>query len=749
MKLKLNGIILLEAIFITTLQASIPIRRFWVVEGESGRYLGETNSGNKYICHYYESGPENNDFSSQCYNQNKNYSSGKLAYVYRGPSYPACPPLPRIKNGYWKCPVDVFSNSVEVYASCAAQCFHGYTASPTEEIVVRCPESLRWEKLPDFQCIIKNDICQLWNLSVITSKPFQVIISWNVTTACQEHNLTLVLVGPRETLTKTLQRNTTFIVVKDVDLDTSYEVYIYNQEKELANGKFRSAARVSPAKDVQVHIENTTAVSITWEAPVNDSSVICYMVNITDGDSWFNLNTSATRLVASKLKTGMNYTITVTAFNQYSRSEQSDSVYIELPEESDGDKNNNDNAATVEVWILGLFGGLVAVILVFFIIIMVKRWKLKRRSQYGSTDEFQLNDQNSTLGNGLKCQNNSLVRYESRIEDSTSSPLLGQHPQNLSGTSQESNTTPPTLDVISLESPQNSLNLSEAESLDPQSLLLGEEASDYPCRSDSENSGNSGADFSGLKKEVTKKWQRSGIPRKDPGSDSGRGSETGTCSTVSDGDDSPNRSSKSSQNSSSSRRSRQMNYSHQDSTDSGRVSEGETAKDSTGGETIISVEVHGSCLTDISERSVEEDISVEIPVSIDNEPVDPEKCSCTFSKFSSTVDAKYVHDLGDLLDPHGYYSDRKSWKSLTENVLNFKNERIVAMQHRTKKTFEEEVLPHLQAKGKKLGHLVLHFSHEDHFRKDVLELMQKIHLECVFCDKIFVKSLGNNKSFKE
>lgn len=68
----------------------------------------------------------------------------------------ACPPLPKIKNGYWKCPLDVFSNSVEVYASCVAQCFHGFTGNPMEEIVVRCPESLQWENFADLQCVINN-----------------------------------------------------------------------------------------------------------------------------------------------------------------------------------------------------------------------------------------------------------------------------------------------------------------------------------------------------------------------------------------------------------------------------------------------------------------------------------------------------------------------------------------------------------------------------------------------------------------
>lgn len=68
----------------------------------------------------------------------------------------ACPPLPKINNGYWKCPLGVFPNSVEVYATCAAQCFKEFTTNPTKEVVVRCPESLQWDNFADFQCIINN-----------------------------------------------------------------------------------------------------------------------------------------------------------------------------------------------------------------------------------------------------------------------------------------------------------------------------------------------------------------------------------------------------------------------------------------------------------------------------------------------------------------------------------------------------------------------------------------------------------------
>lgn len=196
-----------------------------------------------------------------------------------------------------------------------------------------------------------------------------------------------------------------------------------------------------------------------------------------------------------------------------------------------------------------------------------------------------------------------------------SSPLLAQQPHNLS------NSTTPILNVKSFEYTCNSLELAEAEHLDPESISLREEESGLPLRS---SFGKSGDDLlKEVDKNAPKKWSTSGVSKKGPGSDSGQGSETGTCSTVSDGDDSPNRSSQSSRNSSQGRGSRQMNYSHQDSVDSGRVSEGETGKESeksSGAEKVIPVEVRESCLTDISEKSVEQDSSVEIPVSVENEP---------------------------------------------------------------------------------------------------------------------------------
>lgn len=196
-----------------------------------------------------------------------------------------------------------------------------------------------------------------------------------------------------------------------------------------------------------------------------------------------------------------------------------------------------------------------------------------------------------------------------------SSPLLAQQPHNLS------NSTIPILNVKSFEYTCNSLELAEAEHLDPESISLREEESGLPLRS---SFGKSGDDLlKEVDKNAPKKWSTSGVSKKGPGSDSGQGSETGTCSTVSDGDDSPNRSSQSSRNSSQGRGSRQMNYSHQDSVDSGRVSEGETGKElekSSGAEKVIPVEVLESCLTDISEKSVEQDSSVEIPVSVENEP---------------------------------------------------------------------------------------------------------------------------------
>lgn len=56
---------------------------------------------------------------------------------------------------------------------------------------------------------------------------------------------------------------------------------------------------------------------------------------------------------------------------------------------------------------------------------------------------------------------------------------------------------------------------------------------------------------------------------------------------------------------------------------------------------------------------------------------------------------------------------------------------------RTKNFFKDFVLEHLSSEGKKLGHLVFYFSRRDTYRKDVIELMDKIHSECSFCDQIF------------
>lgn len=225
------------------------------------------------------------------------------------------------------------------------------------------------------------------------------------------------------------------------------------------------------------------------------------------------------------------------------------------------------------------------------------------------------------IGTRLCCQNDNKAggQVESNLEVPTcTSPLLDQQSHNLSNPSQESNTSPPRLDMKSLESKPDSLDLSEAASLNLDSISQGEETSGSPLRSDFENLGNSSNDIpKEVVKNVPKKWSKRGVSKKAPGSDSGQGSETGTCSTVSDGDDSPN-----TRSSQSSRNSRQMNYSHQDSVDSGRVSEGETGKESERpliAEKVIPVEVRESCLTDISEKSVEQDSSVEIPVSVENE----------------------------------------------------------------------------------------------------------------------------------
>lgn len=278
------------------------------------------------------------------------------------------------------------------------------------------------------------------------------------------------------------------------------------------------------------------------------------------------------------------------------------------------------SAVTTPIWIYLLVAGVLSFAAIVSIILVVYYFKTCRNRR--KIRIYQNSKRMNEIGSRLCCQNDNKAggQVESNLEVPTcTSRLLEQQSHNLSNPSQESNTSPPRLDMKSLESKPDSLDLSEAASLNLDSISQGEETSGLPLRSDFENLGNSSNDIpKEVVKNVPKKWSRRGVSKKAPGSDSGQGSETGTCSTVSDGDDSPN-----TRSSQSSRNSRQMNYSHQDSVDSGRVSEGETGKESERpliAEKVIPVGVLESRLTDISEKSVEQDSSVEIPVSVENEP---------------------------------------------------------------------------------------------------------------------------------
>nr|XP_022322905.1 uncharacterized protein LOC111124347 [Crassostrea virginica] len=156
---KICEILLLSAILYISVEANSEIGRYQVGKTESGRYLAHIDSGQPYICHFW--GPANTHISKICSDKNKgNMTGGKYAYTFPriGSSYPACPPLPNITNGYWKCPQSVYSIAVEVYASCAARCFRGFKLK--EAKVIRCPESLKWEKFPDLHCSPENGYVQ-------------------------------------------------------------------------------------------------------------------------------------------------------------------------------------------------------------------------------------------------------------------------------------------------------------------------------------------------------------------------------------------------------------------------------------------------------------------------------------------------------------------------------------------------------------------------------------------------------------
>lgn len=58
---------------------------------------------------------------------------------------------------------------------------------------------------------------------------------------------------------------------------------------------------------------------------------------------------------------------------------------------------------------------------------------------------------------------------------------------------------------------------------------------------------------------------------------------------------------------------------------------------------------------------------------------DVEKCTCTFSAFQDSHCLEHIERLADLLDPHEYYTDKKSWKGLAEHVLHWDSTKIIAV----------------------------------------------------------------------
>jgi hypothetical protein len=81
---------------------------------------------------------------------------------------------------------------------------------------------------------------------------------------------------------------------------------------------------------VQVHILNTSAVNVSWAAPVNDSNVIGYMVQISCDDDTLTRNTSVNYLIINELEVSKNYTITMRASNRWKSSLRSDPVFVTI-----------------------------------------------------------------------------------------------------------------------------------------------------------------------------------------------------------------------------------------------------------------------------------------------------------------------------------------------------------------------------------------------------------------------------------
>nr|XP_022327712.1 uncharacterized protein LOC111127022 [Crassostrea virginica] len=566
---KICEILLLSAILYISVEANSEIGRYQVGKTESGRYLAHINSGQPYICHFW--GPANKHISEICSDKNKgNKTGGEYAYTFPriGSSYPACPPLPSITNGYWKCPELVYSTAVEVYASCAAICVDGFKLK--EAKVIRCTESLKWEESHDLHCFPENESCSLWNLTFITSTPLQVIISWNTTAACHNDVYKLLMKGPNQNFTKQLQKNSNFIVIKNIHPDMEYEVSIYLKEEQLISGNFTSAAMGSPQKPVDVYVYplNATAVNITWTA------------------------------------------------NKY-------------------------------MWAIGacIIGTCFISVLISFCVC----WKRKRHKSRRNLSEGDVRNSQETQHMNKNQNTDALV---------------------------ENPTCTTTLLKQSVVSEFSSSKASHPSTSDAE-LNLGNLACEVRSTRISRNVG----------------------PRETLGSDSGRGSESGTDSTESD-------------------------------TNKLRWSQ---SSEKSLQERICEENVKENDLKDQSLTVCDKEKRIEDNIHLD----DAEKCTCTFSAFQDSHCLEHIERLADLLDPHDHYTDPKSWKGLAKHVLHWDSAKIIAVGFRTKNFFKDFVLEHLSSEGKKLGHLVFYFSRSDTYREDVIELMNKIHSECSFCDQIF------------
>ncbi|XP_078324320.1 uncharacterized protein LOC111127022 isoform X3 [Crassostrea virginica] len=559
---KICEILLLLAILYISVEANSEIGQYQVGKTESGRYLAHLNSGTPHICHFY--GPTNTqeDISPICFNNNQGkLTGGKYAYTFPviGSSYPACPPLPNITNGYWKCPKSVYSIAVEVYASCAARCFSGFKLK--EAKVIRCPESLKWEKFPDLHCFPENGSPQ---------KPV----------------------------------------------------------------------------DVYVHPLNATAVNITWTANSNDSftPVTGYMVNITCDDHWFTLNTSENVLILSMLETGKEYKFTVKAYNQYYIGLESEPVYFKMPEMEEDLPVPTDKEY---MWAIGacIIGTCFISVLISFCVC----WKRKRHKSRRNLSEGDVRNSQETQHMNKNQNTDALV---------------------------ENPTCTTTLLKQSVVSEFSSSKASHPSTSDAE-LNLGNLACEVRSTRISRNVG----------------------PRETLGSDSGRGSESGTDSTESD-------------------------------TNKLRWSQ---SSEKSLQERICEENVKENDLKDQSLTVCDKEKRIEDNIHLD----DAEKCTCTFSAFQDSHCLEHIERLADLLDPHDHYTDPKSWKGLAKHVLHWDSAKIIAVGFRTKNFFKDFVLEHLSSEGKKLGHLVFYFSRSDTYREDVIELMNKIHSECSFCDQIF------------